>query len=173
MKKCCSCLLVIAMAVMHIAVQAQTVKPCTLDAGYREFDFWIGDWDVFSPNGQQAGESHVELILDSCIIFENWKSANGRYAGKSFNKYNSTKKQWTQNWVDDKGGGNDFYGSFTDEKMILQTEPFLLKKDTMAIRRMTFFHLSIDKVRQLGEISRDNGNTWAVQYDLEYRRRKQ
>jgi hypothetical protein len=155
-----------------ICAQAPSVKPCTTDAGYREFDFWIGDWMVFAPNGKQAGESHVELILDSCIIFENWKSAAGNYAGKSFNSYNSSKKQWKQNWVDDKGGGNDYTGSFANDKMVYLTEPFTFSKDTLAIRRMTFFRLGPDKVRQLGEISKDNSKTWAVEYDLEYRRRK-
>ena len=42
------------------------------------------------------------------------------------------------------------------------------------IQRLTFFFaLEKDKVRQLGEQSKDNGSTWTVQYDLEYRRKKQ
>jgi hypothetical protein len=44
--------------------------------------------------------------------------------------------------------------------------------DSMAIRRLSFFRLSKDKVRQLGEISKDDGRTWIREYDLEYRRRK-
>jgi hypothetical protein len=37
---------------------------------------------------------------------------------------------------------------------------------------LSFFRLSKDKVRQLGEISKDDGRTWIREYDLEYRRRK-
>jgi hypothetical protein len=42
----------------------------------------------------------------------------------------------------------------------------------MAIRRLTFFNLSSDKVRQLGEISKNNGASFVTEYDLEYRRKK-
>ncbi len=44
-------------------------------------------------------------------------------------------------------------------------------KDTMAVRKLTFFNLAKDKVRQLGEISKDKGTTWQAEYDLEYRRK--
>jgi len=43
----------------------------------------------------------------------------------------------------------------------------------MAIMRLTFFNLGPDKVRQFAQISKDNGNTWATKYDLEYRRKKE
>jgi len=56
--------------------------------------------------------------------------------------------------------------------MAFQTKPFLLSKDTVAVRRLTFFNLGKDKVRQYSEISKDNKSTWAPEYDLEYRRKK-
>src|SRR4051794_35372236 len=96
-------------------VHAQNnVKPCTLDPTYRQFDFWIGDWDVYGVKGNKAGESHVELILDSCIIYENWQST-----GKSFNTYNNALKTWQQTWVDDKGGLTEYFGGFAENKMTL------------------------------------------------------
>src|ERR1700751_38909 len=91
----------IVTAVLHIAAQK---TPCTTDPVYRQFDFWIGEWEVYGKNGKKAGDSKIDLILDSCIILENWKSANafnGLYhAGKSFNTFNSVSKQWQQTWVD-------------------------------------------------------------------------
>src|SRR5437868_4813404 len=27
---------------------------------YRQFDFWIGDWDVLAPDGTRAGQNRVE-----------------------------------------------------------------------------------------------------------------
>ena len=94
---------------INITHAQNNVKPCTLDPLYRQFDFWIGDWDVYGIKGKKAGESHVELMLDSCVIYENWQSA-GKYAGKSFNTYNSAIKQWQQTWVDDKGGLTEYFG---------------------------------------------------------------
>ena len=156
-------------------LNAQKV-PCNSDPVYRQFDFWIGEWDVFGKNGK-AGDSKIELILDSCIILENWKSANPfkglYYSGKSFNTYNAATKQWQQTWVDNAGGTTEYsQGHFEDNKMIFKTKPFPFNKDTMAVLRLTFFNLGPGKVRQFSEISKDNEKTWTTQYDLEYRRKK-
>ena len=56
--------------------------------------------------------------------------------------------------------------------MIFLTKPFQFSKDTIAIRRLTFYNLDANKVRQFGEITKDNGATWNTEYDLEYRRKK-
>lgn len=150
-------------------------KPCS-DPLYRQFDFWIGEWEAFGLNGKKAGDSKISMLLDSCVILEEWSSAGIvrglRYAGKSFNRYNAVTRQWTQSWVDNTGGNTEYKGWYADNKMILSTQPFSFSKDTMAIRRMSFFNLSPDKVRQLGEISKDNGKTWATEFDLEYRRKR-
>jgi len=169
-------LLLILLLATVLRVVAQKT-PCTTDPVYRQFDFWIGEWDVYAKNGKKAGDSKIDLILDSCIILENWKSANASqgvsYAGKSFNTYNSATKQWQQTWVDNVGGTTEFLvGHYEDNKMIFRTKPFQFSKDTIAIRKLTFYNLGPDKVRQHGEISKDNGATWNNEYDLEYRRKK-
>jgi hypothetical protein len=152
-------------------------KPCSRPE-FRQFDFWIGNWDVYAKNEAKAGTSKISLILDSCIILEEWTSANTVsgiiYSGKSFNKYNPSSGQWQQTWVDNVGGSTEYLkGEYANGKMIFTTNPFSFNKDTMAIRKLTFYNLEADKVRQHGEISKDKGATWATEYDLEYRRRKQ
>ncbi len=150
--------------------------PCG-NSVYRQFDFWIGEWEAFGPTGVKAGDSKISLILDSCIILEEWTSASVqqglRYAGKSFNTFNTATGQWQQTWVDNAGGSNEYLsGKYENEKIILTTSPFQFSKDTMAVRRLTFFNLGKDKVRQWGEISKDKSATWTTEYDLEYRRKK-
>lgn len=150
--------------------------PCS-NPVYRQFDFWIGQWEAFDTNGQKAGDSKITLILDSCVILEEWTSAavqqGLRYAGKSFNTYNATTKQWQQTWVDNVGGSNEYLiGKFENNQIIYNSTPFKISKDTMAIRKMTFTNLSNNKMRQHGQISKDNGDTWSTEYDLEYRRKK-
>jgi hypothetical protein len=168
--------LITLIAMSGVKINAQKT-PCTTDPVYRQFDFWIGEWEVYGKNGKKAGDSKIDLILDSCIILENWKSANPfrglYYSGKSFNTYNSVTKQWQQTWVDNVGGTTEFLeGHFEDNKMIFKTKPFPVSNDTMAVRRLTFFSLGTDKVRQYSEISKDNEKTWTAEYDLEYRRKK-
>jgi len=165
------------LALVLIAVKSATAqKPCSRPE-YRQFDFWIGEWEAFGKNGSKAGDSKVSLILDSCIILEEWTSASInqglRYAGKSFNTWNAASKQWQQTWVDNAGGTNEYLiGKFENNQIIFSSKPFAVAKDTMAIRRMTFTNISPDKLRQHGEISKDEGLTWATEYDLEYRRKK-
>jgi hypothetical protein len=168
--------LLMLMFISCLEMNAQKT-PCTTDPIYRQFDFWIGEWDVYAKNGKKAGDSKIDLILDSCIILENWKSANAfnglYYTGKSFNTYNSVTKQWQQTWVDNVGGTTEFLeGHYNDNKMIFKTKPFPVANDTMAVRRLTFFNLGPGKVRQYSELSKDEEKTWTPEYDLEYRRKK-
>lgn len=164
------------------AVTAFTQKlpppgPCTQDSIYRQFDFWIGEWEVYNLKGKKAGDSKISIILDSCVILEEWISMpvpNGFvYKGKSFNTYNANTGEWQQTWLDNVGGSTHYvYGKYDSGKIIFQTAPWQYAKDTMAINKLTFFNLGADKVRQLGELSKDDGKTWTTQYDLEYRRKK-
>ncbi len=152
-------------------------SPCLTDKVYRQFDFWIGNWEAFNVKGKKAGDSKISLILDSCIVLEEWSSVpvpgGSIYKGKSFNTYDASSKQWQQNWVDNVGGNTHYnLGKFEDGKIIFQTTPLQLSKDSIVTMKLTFFNLNPDKVRQLSEISKDNGQTWAIQYDLEYRRKK-
>lgn len=154
---------------------AQTA-PCAADPVYRQLDFWIGDWEAFAINGSKAGDSKISLILDSCIILEEWTSVQPnkgiRYAGKSFNTYNAASGQWQQTWVDNVGGTTEYLtGKFESKTMSFMSAPFQFSKDTMAIRKLQFFDIGKDKVRQLGQISKDKGSTWSVEYELEYRRK--
>jgi len=55
--------------------------PCATPE-HRQFDFWLGEWEVFA-NGQKIANSSIQLILDDCVVFENYAALRG-YAGKSF-----------------------------------------------------------------------------------------
>jgi len=148
----------------------RSVYPCRYAAKSREFDFWIGEWDVKSAQGQPAGQSKIEIILGECVILENWTSAlPNMYSGKSFNLYNPTTQKWMQTWVDDKGAVLEFInGEYKDNKMVFVTLPDAQK----TITRLTFHKLSPDLVRQYFETTTDNGQSWTTTIDLQYHRRK-
>src|SRR5689334_11536429 len=107
-----------------LIVSAQ--KPCSAPE-YRQFDFWIGEWEAFGKNGQKAGDSKISLVLDSCTILEEWTSATIqkglRFAGKSYNNYNAARKRWQQYWIDNTGGVTEYFnGKYENGKMIVQTD---------------------------------------------------
>lgn len=147
------------------------VEPCRARPESRQFDFWVGTWDVQTTTGQPAGENRIDLILGDCVLLENWTSRGGG-SGKSMNLFNTEQGYWQQTWVDAKGGVTEFRNGryengvmrFTAESKGPQGEPVLQK--------LAFFNLEPGKVRQLGETSGDGGKTWTVSYDLIYVKRK-
>ncbi len=167
---------ILLLVILWTGITAAAQKPCSGPV-YRQFDFWVGEWEAFAPNGNKGGDSRISLILDSCIVLEEWTSAGLtqgiRYAGKSFNTYNQANGQWQQTWVDNVGGTTEYLrGEGSDGKIIFYADKVTGSKGKTFMRRLTFTKLSNDKVRQLGERSDDEGKTWATEYDLEYRRKK-
>jgi tetratricopeptide (TPR) repeat protein len=147
-------------------------KPCAYTPENREFDFWIGEWNVSSTQGATpAGNSKIELILDDCVIQENWSSLNSPYTGKSYNIYNAALKRWEQYWVDSVGGNIFFHGGLKDGVMDYWTDEIPQPGGTVLKRRLQFFKLGPDTVRQFSQGSTDGGKTWHVEYDLTYVRR--
>ena len=141
--------------------------PCSASPEYRQFDFWIGEWNVAdTKTGNPAGKSKIELLLGECVIMENWQPISGA-AGKSFNIYNAAEKKWRQTYVDASGSLLEFYdGEYKDGKMQFKMKP----GSDNAMHRLSFFKISDTEVRQLGEMSKDNGASWQVEYDLTYKK---
>jgi tetratricopeptide (TPR) repeat protein len=143
--------------------------PCDYRSESRQFDFWVGDWKVvrtreFTP----VGHSHIERTLANCVIWENWTSlGDSAYSGKSYNIFNADLNRWEQFWVDNRGDMIHFFGSLAEGVMDFRTEPIPGKA---LIRRLRFYHLGTDRVRQLSEGSEDGGKTWTVEYDFRYTR---
>jgi tetratricopeptide (TPR) repeat protein len=148
--------------------------PCDYTAENRQFDFWVGDWDVVSTQASTpAGLSHIERTIGNCVIWENWTSiGNPGYTGKSYNIYNANFKRWEQFWVDSQGGMIHFYGNLDHSIMDFYTDEIPQPDGTKLKRHLQFFNLGPDKVRQFSQGSTDGGQTWSVEYDLTYNRKK-
>jgi len=150
------------------ATLAQTPTPpppACQSAEYRQFDFWIGEWEVFLPGGKKAGDSRIETIAAGCALLENW-SGNGGFSGKSLNSYDSEDKRWHQSWVDSSGSRLELAGSYADKRMVLSSG------SGAAMQRIAWSLNDDGSVRQLWESSADGGKTWTVQFDGKYVRRK-
>lgn len=144
------------------------VNPCKAKPEFRQFDFWIGEWAPKNVQGVTVGSSSIQLILGSCVIFENWETPVS--AGKSFNVFDTRDGKWHQTWVDGKGLITHYVGGLVDGKMVLTNESVVSGKKTLA--KMTFSKLDDGNVRQHGESSTDDGKTWATTFDFIYVRKK-
>lgn len=140
------------------------LTPCTAEA-YRQFDFWLGDWEVRSPQDQVVGKNTVTSSLDGCMLIENWESVAGG-KGMSINYFDHRDQTWTQIYRDNTGNvGNwpPLTGSFRDGAMRLETP-----EDAQPRSRWIWTKISEDKVRQMAESSSDGGETWTVSWDSYY-----
>ena len=167
LKRFCLALLV-ALCFAFNSFAQSPANSCGAKPEYRQFDFWIGEWDV-QARGQHAGTNSVQLILGKCVVFENWTGARGMN-GKSFNVYNAAKGKWQQTWVDDRGVVLELTGEFKDNAMRLAGE--VVRNGQKILHKLTFFPLEGGRVRQLWESSQDDGKTWSTVFDGLYVRKK-
>ncbi len=151
----------------------RNAEPCAYRSESRQFDFWIGEWDVFDPTRGmgRAGSSRIERILGQCVLLENWTGALGG-SGKSFNLWNPDTGCWQQTWVDDSGRATYYDRSRIEGASIVFLADAKGPGGAPLLLRLTFTPLGPDEVRQWGENSSDGGATWTTAYDLLYRRRR-
>lgn len=149
------------------AQPAPTVKkPCAL-AESRQFDFWIGDWDVIGAAGKQAGTNLIRPILGGCVLQESWKGA-GNNIGESFNIYDATRKVWHQSWVDNGGNLLQMDGKFENGSMMMSDRNLPGKTEPNLINEVIWTPNSDGSVRQHWRMSKDGGKTWQTVFDGKY-----
>ena len=146
----------------------RNTSPCEYSEEHRQFDFWLGDWEVYTPSGQKAGTNSIQKIERGCIIFENWTGASGT-TGRSFNFYDKVGGKWHQLWVDDQGNVLRLQGTYADGVLDYRGET-KGADGSITKERLRFFDQSPDRVRQLWEQSYDGGESWTVVFDGEYRK---
>ncbi|HEU0299949.1 MAG TPA: hypothetical protein VFR37_10850 [Longimicrobium sp.] len=94
--------------------------PCQEDARHRQFDFWLGDWNVTAANGAGGSVNQIRPGLDGCLVSESWTPANG-IRGRSINAYDRDLGQWHQTWVSSIPGGNlRMGGGLESDTMVLR-----------------------------------------------------
>lgn len=145
---------------------AQAQKPCSAPES-RQFDFWIGDWDVTTPDGKAAGTNLIRPILGNCVLHENWAGKGGS-AGQSFNAYDARRKLWHQTWVDASGGVLMLDGQFENGGMTLSDRTLPGKSNPDAINEITWTPGADGSVRQHWRVSKDGGKTWTTSFDGKY-----
>lgn len=144
-------------------------RPCLHKPEYKQFDFWLGQWSVMQGD-QETATNIIQRQVESCIILENYTQSDG-YNGKSVNFFDSSLGKWRQTWVDCLGNVGEFIGQFKDGAMQFEGETHQAN-GTKVLRRLTFYNLGPDKVRQYSEASTDGGKTWNPHYDITYIRKK-
>ncbi len=141
----------------------------------KQFDFWLGDWELTSP-GEKPGEvlhstNRIKRIVGGCIIQESFQSGGeSPLIGTSLSVFDATAGKWKQTWVDNDGSYLDFVGEFKDRQMILVREA-ARPDGTRFLQRMVWKNISANELDWSWERSKDDGRTWEVVWPIHYKRK--
>ena len=93
--------------------------PACATPQHRQFDFWVGSWDVYPPGTRPlVAHSLIERRYDGCAIRENWMPLRGQ-GGGSFSAWRPGANSWRQTWVDSSGAWVEFTGGMDGDAMVL------------------------------------------------------
>jgi hypothetical protein len=168
-----SAVLSIASAIA-VSVQAQPQQPPCSSEHAKQFDFWVGTWDLEwtdAKGNKLKGTNTINKILGGCVIEENFSTGGSQpYLGKSHSLYDAKSGLWKQTWVDSGGAYIDLTGEFKDGRMILRREG-TDQKGNKALFRMIFSNIQKDSFLWDWESSSDEGKTWTTNWKINYKRR--
>jgi hypothetical protein len=135
-------------------------------AAYRQFDFWVGDWDVFDVGSSiPVAHARIDPILDGCVLREDYQGTDGQ-KGQSFTIYDAARRVWHQSWVTNRGELLEIEGKIENGEIILSGED----RAAGSLVRGTWKPQN-GNVRETAVTSTDGGNTWKPWFDLVFRRK--
>lgn len=138
------------------------------DESYRQFDFWLGHWQVFQADGSLAGNNHIARVFSNCVIHEQYTGSNG-YRGASYNIFDQSTEQWHQTWVDNTGLLLQLKGGLSGNTMVMWGEA-IDQTGRPVQHRIRWTPQQDGRVTQLWQVSRDQGLSWQVLFQGFYRK---
>ena len=163
--------LLVSLSVFLLSIfgMAQTPCNCCTDS-HQQFDFWVGDWNVYDVSGQKVGENKVEKLENDCIVSENWKGTGGS-SGRSYNYFNTTDDTWNQVWISSSGNNLVLKGKASPNKMVLKSELITNEKGDY-YNRITWTKNDDGSVTQLWEILDKEKKPSSVAFEGIYKRKQ-
>jgi hypothetical protein len=141
---------------------------------YRQFDFWLGEWEVVGgagapAEGQLQGYNRIERVSAGCALAEHWRGAKG-LEGHSLNTWDATARRWRQFWVGGDGTVLQLEGGLREGVMELHGE-LPTASGGVQQQRIRWTPHPDGSVSQQWDTSDDSGKTWNVSFLGLYRRR--
>lgn len=126
---------------------------------HRQFDFWIGNWQVGVTQSDISGEA------SGCAIHEHWKAPN---PGRSISVYDPRTQKWYQTYSFMPGTpAMVMSGGLEDGRMVM----YVRSQAGAITDRWTWERNANGSVTQRAERTSDNGATWQPGFNGTYVRR--
>ena len=134
---------------------------------YKQFDFWVGDWDAFEAgSAAPAARVQVDRLLDGCVLREQYQGADG-HQGQSLSIYDNSRKVWHQSWFTNRGELLVIEGTFQSGEMVLTGADRTADGKKRQVRGI--WKPGAGGVRETAIASTDGGKTWKPWFDLMFR----
>jgi hypothetical protein len=157
----------IAFAANGHAAETSKATPCSA-AEYRQFDFFVGNWDGFEMEKPQVkvARNRVTRILDGCVVLEDYQGTDGSH-GQSFSIYDVSRKVWHQTWVTNRGVLLVIEGGLRGDEMVLSGTDRTADGKERLVRGV--WKVVSGGVRETAVRSVDGGKTWTAWFDMIFR----
>ena len=143
---------------------------CLDNDNYRQFDFWLGSWDVYNADRELVGTNDITSAEEGCVLIEKWRGRQGS-TGMSINYFEPASGLWKQAWVAASGYIVELSGRFDGASMAM--EGTLINADgTSTPMRGRWTPLEDGRVRQQFHIA-DSTQAWQTWFDGYYERRSE
>lgn len=144
-------------------------RPCAT-AEYRQFDFWLGSWEVFEQGGTaKVADVEVTSELDGCVVREQYRDSTGML-GQSLSSYDAIAGTWQQTWITNHQQLLVIHGHQADAALVF--EGWIRDGKTESLVRASWAP-DAGGVREIAERSVDAGKTWTPWFDLSFRLKAQ
>jgi hypothetical protein len=165
------CLTVATLATVPAAFAAASAPKCP-DPGYRQFDFWLGDWDTFEvvgDTGTSIARTHVDLIAAGCGVHELYEQTDG-LIGDSILSFDPVRQAWQQTWITNGGSLMVLTGAFKDGAVTLEGDYHSGNGKSLP-HRITW-KTEGSGVRESAVLSKDGGKTWEPAFDVLFKKHR-
>lgn len=144
--------------------------PCDTITEHRQFDFWIGEWEVVDTHGEPLGVNSITRPEQECMLLERWESAAGS-RGTSINYFDPAAGRWVQHWVA-ATSMLDLEGGLTNGAMQMEGHFRQITDPGSTTRvRGTWTPLDDGRVRQLFETWNETAEAWEEVFEGYYVRK--
>lgn len=119
MKKILLTISIVALTSQLFAQNNTQPCPCC-SSEYQEFDFWVGNWTVYSVDGKEIGKNTIVKMQKGCVLQENWRARN---TGTSYNFFDRADSLWHQVWISSTGNVLNLEGGLDENgAMVLKSK---------------------------------------------------
>jgi hypothetical protein len=158
------------------AAPVLTAPPCDTPA-HHQFDFWIGEWQVFDATTDKlVAFDRVEKLYEGCIVQQNMNfvsdmyrrpGAKYRLAGISVNRFDG--EAWLELWADNQWGAIAMRGALDEHgSMVFKSVVPSRNRDL----KIVWEKQADGGVRILQYVSPAGSGKWEKYGDLMYRRNR-